>query len=510
MPVAQTRSGRLEGEALDRVCVFKGIPYAAPPVGALRWRAPEPVAPWSGVRDARAFGSAAPQTAIAGGVLAAFNVQEGTSEDCLYLNVWTPGVDGARRPVLVWIHGGGFVIGSGAQQIYDGAELARRGDVVVVTLNYRLGALGFLRLAELTRGEIASTGNEGLLDQMAALEWVRANVAAFGGDPDNVTIFGESAGGMSVATLLALPAARGLFRRAIVQSGGGHSASALSTHARVVEHIVSAAGSPREASALQALTPAQLLAAAAKVQASAAQNPDVPSMMLQPVIDAHVLPELPFDAVARGSAAGIPLLVGSTLEEWKLFALADTTLHTLSEAQLAARLARLGPQAQPLLETYRKALAERGEPVTPRDLYIAIETDRCFRLPGVQLAEAQSAHAPVYSYLFTWKSPLLNGLLGACHAVELGFVFGTLRNRGVGQFCGSGPEAEALSEKMMDGWIAFARGGDPSIASLPWPRYTARDRATMQLGAACGSVLAPLDDERRAWLGVPAQLLGQP
>jgi para-nitrobenzyl esterase len=512
MTIVQTRSGRLQGEARDGLCVFKGIPYAAPPVGPLRWRAPEPVAPWSGVRAATTFGAAAPQTPIAAGVLAAFNVQEGTSEDCLYVNVWTPAVDGGRRPVMVWIHGGGFVIGSGAQSIYDGAELARRGDVVVITLNYRLGPLGFLRLAELTRGAIPSTGNEGLLDQVAALEWVRANVAAFGGDPDNVTIFGESAGGMSVTTLLALPAARGLFHKAIAQSGAGHSAYRPDAHAHVAERILAATGTARDASALRALTSAQLLAATSRVQASAAQDPSIPGLMLQPVVDGESLPELPIEAIARGSAPGVPLLAGSTREEWNLFALTDTALPTLSEAGLVERLARrVGSGAQPLIETYRKAIGERAEPATPRDLYLAIETDRCFRIPGVRLAEAQGAHSPsVYSYLFTWKSPLLNGLLGACHAVELGFVFGTLRERGVAQFCGAGPEAEALCAKVMDSWIAFARSGDPSCASLRWPRYTAADRATMRLGERCEPLLAPLDEERCAWQGVPDRVLGQP
>ncbi len=511
MPVVQTRSGKLEGEARDGLCVFKGIPYAAPPVGPLRWRAPEPVAPWSGVRAATTVGAAAPQNPLAGGILAAFNVEEATSEDCLYLNVWTPAVDAGRRPVLVWIHGGGFVIGSGAQRIYDGAELARRGDVVVVTINYRLGPLGFLRLKELTRGEIPSTGNEGLLDQVAALEWVQANVAAFGGDPDNVTIFGESAGGMSVTTLLALPAARGLFRKAIAQSGAGHSAYGVDVHARVVDRVLAAAGS-RDASALRALTAAQLLAASAKVQAGAAQDPELRGLMYQPVLDGEILPRLPIEDIQKGSAAGVPLLVGTTLEEWKLFALVDPTVSTLSEAGLEERLSRwLGPAAKAVVETYRKARLERGEPIGPRDLYLAIETDRCFRIPSVRLAEAQGTHSPsVYAYLFTWKSPLWNGMLGACHSIELGFVFGTLRDRGIGQFAGSGPQAEELSAKVMDSWIAFARSGDPSTRSLSWPRYTTAERATLVLGETCATALAPFDEERRAWQHAPAHALGQP
>jgi len=225
--IAQTRSGKVEGEERNGLYVFRGIPYAAPPVGAKRWRAPDKVEAWSGVRKAVQFGNAAPQNRIPLEALAAFVIGEPQSEDCLYLNVWTPGLDGERRPVMVWIHGGAFTIGSGAQSIYEGTALAQRGDVVIVTINYRLGPLGFVRLHELTNGRIPSTGNEGMLDQARALEWVRENIAAFGGDPENVTIFGESAGGMSVGTLLGMPSARGLFQKAIPQSGACNTANTL-------------------------------------------------------------------------------------------------------------------------------------------------------------------------------------------------------------------------------------------------------------------------------------------
>jgi para-nitrobenzyl esterase len=215
--------GKLEGDEQNGLFVFKGIPFAAPPVGARRWMPPEKPAAWTGVRDARRFGAVAHQNKLMLSALSAMVVDGEQSEDCLTLNVWTPALDGKRRPVMVWIHGGGFTIGSGSQPIYDGSALARRGDVVLVTVNYRLGPLGYLRLADVTGGKIAASGNEGMLDQVAALEWVRDNTDEFGGDPGNVTIFGESAGGMSVGTLLAMPAARGLFDKAIPQSGACHT-----------------------------------------------------------------------------------------------------------------------------------------------------------------------------------------------------------------------------------------------------------------------------------------------
>jgi para-nitrobenzyl esterase len=252
--------GKLEGDEQGGLSVFKGIPFAAPPVGARRWLAPEKPASWSGVRDARRFGAVNHQNKLMLSALSAFVIDGEQSEDCLTLNVWTPALDGKRRPVMVWIHGGAFTIGSGSQALYDGSVLARRGDTVVVTINYRLGPLGFLRLADVTNGKIPATGSEGMLDQVAALEWVRDSIAEFGGDPGNVTIFGESAGGMSVGTLLAMPAARGLFHKAIPQSGASHTGATVAranhTAERVLSRLRTQAG---DAAVIRALTPAQLL-----------------------------------------------------------------------------------------------------------------------------------------------------------------------------------------------------------------------------------------------------------
>jgi para-nitrobenzyl esterase len=512
--IAQTRSGKIEGEERAGVHVFRGIPYAAAPVGAKRWRAPDKPEAWSGVRKTTAFGAAAPQNPVALEALAAFVIKEPQSEDCLFLNVWTPALDGARRPVMVWIHGGAFTIGSGAQSIYEGSALAKRGDVVVVTINYRLGPLGFLRLDELTGGRIPSTGSEGMQDQVRALEWVRDNIAAFGGDPDNVTIFGESAGGMSVGTLLGMPSARGLFHKAIPQSGACNTANTPAQAARVAAKVGELAG-VRDADALLALTTAQLL----KLSAQLSPGPGVvidktlPGMPMQPVVDGAVVPRLSIDSVAAGSAAGVALLVGATSEEWKLFAALDPSVMTLSDEQLVARFEpRLGAAAKPIIDAYRKARTGRNAPATPAEIFSAIETDRIFRLPGILLSETQAKHdRRVYQYLFAQPSPLFGGMLGACHAVELGFVFGTHREPGVSEFTGQGPAVDALAEQTMDAWLAFARSGDPSCKSLgAWPAYTAAERATMVLGEKSRLERAPLDEERAAWAHAPASVLGQP
>src|SRR5271163_2393000 len=304
--------GKLEGDDQGGLIVFKGIPFAKPPVGALRWLPPEKPASWTDVRDARRFGAAAPQNQLMLSALAAMVVEGEQSEDCLSLNIWTPALDGKRRPVMVWIHGGAFSIGAGSQALYDGSVLARRGDVVLVTVNYRLGPLGFLRLADITNGKIPAGGNEGILDQIAALEWVRDNIAEFGGDPGNVTIFGESAGGMSVGTLLAAPAARGLFLKAIPQSGACHTGAPRERANRNAERIMSKLGASG-ADAIRALTPDQLLKGTLLADG---KTPDPEfGMAYQPVIDGAVMPRAAFEIVSEGASSDVAIMVGSTLDE---------------------------------------------------------------------------------------------------------------------------------------------------------------------------------------------------
>jgi len=507
-PIVDTASGKVEGVFRKGLYVFRGVPYAAPPVGGCRWRPPEPPEPWGGVRPAKEFGPTAPQAPMGIEFLEPPRKQL-QSEDCLYLNVWTPGLDGARRPVLVWIHGGFFTTGAGSWLVYNGRSLSAGGDVVVVTINYRLGLLGFLNLNEITKGRIPATGNEGLLDQVLALEWVRDNISWFGGDPNNVSIFGESAGAMSIGALLAMPKAGGLFHRAILQSGAAHHVNSVEHAQKVADvflEIVDA--KPAEVDKLRSLTEQRIVGAQEQVMARA-RGPKlaVGGLPLGPVVDGDVVPELPLQAIASGSADDVPILIGTNLDEWKLFAVWDKNLADLSEDGLLRRCQRFIPdgRATELIETYRQARSRRNLPVTPAELYIAIQTDRVFRMPAVRLAEAHyRRQQATYMYLFDWVSPLMNAILGSCHALDLGFVFAILD----ANFNGSGDDARDLSRKMQEAWTAFARHGDPSCRSIgDWKRYDDR-RETMALGRRCALVEAPCDEERRAWEPFTDSVLG--
>ncbi len=494
---AEIAQGKLQGVGRDGVLRFNGIPYAKPPVGPLRWRLPEPPEPWTGVRDASRFGNIAPQVASASG--AVLGTTPGTrSEDCLYLNVQTPACDDAGRPVMVWIHGGAFNTGAGSVGTYSGKFLVPRGDIVLVTINYRLGALGFLNLADATGGKLPGTGAEGLADQIAALRWVKDNIAAFGGDPHNVTIFGESAGGMSVGALLGAPSARGLYHKAIPQSGASDIGYARETSARVARHVLDALGAedPTE-------LPWEALLKVQEAMLAAPREIGV-GMPFAPTIDGTILPRRPILAVAEGAAAGIPLLTGTTRDEWKLFTVAAENLKTLDAVGLRKMTVRL------VGEAHADAVLAGYTAGTPFDRWNEIMTDHSFFVPATRLLEAQGAHAPVYAYRFDWASPFLGGALGACHALELGFTFGTLRMKGAAPFFGEGPEAEALSDAMMDSWIAFAQDGNPSNdTSGAWMRYDAKKRATTIFGDGAPHVTsAPNETRRKAWESVPAEKIG--
>jgi len=505
MATARARSGDVEGVEEQGIQIFRGIPFARPPVGTLRFAAPEREQPWRGTRRCHEFGSSAPQSPMA---LPLPGMDVGPmDEDCLYLNVYTPAADDGRRPVMVWIHGGGFVIGSGSQPIYDGVPLAQRGDVVVVTVNYRLGPLGFLYLKDLCPDLTGAVGNVGIRDQIAALAWVRESIAAFGGDPDNVTVFGESAGGMSVGTLLGAPAARGLFRRAIPQSGAAHNVHTRESATEVARHFLEGLGvAPVDAASKLREIPADKLLDTQQ-QTILKLGTRVGLLPFQPLVDGDSLPEPPLEAVRSGRAAGVDLLIGTTRDEWKLFGFLDRGLATLDESGLVKRLApQVGGEqaAARMLDAYRSARS--GSAASPKELFFAIETDRVFRVPAIRLAEAQQRrHDAVYMYLFTWESPMMGGALGSCHAIELPFVFGKLGAEGSELFTGGGPEAERLCQQTMDAWLAFARSGDPGHAGLPggrWPAYEPERRATLRLGRETLCDDAPADAERAAWEGL--------
>ena len=503
--LVRTKYGSIEGIKEDGLFIFKGVPYAAPPVGHLRWMPPRPPEPWQGVRPALDFGPTAPQTRLGNGI-AGLSAVEPQSEDCLYLNVWTPGLDDGRRPVLVWIHGGVFNLGSGSQPAYGGSRLAARTDVVVVTINYRLGMLGFLNLREVTGGRIPATGNEGLLDQMAAFAWVRDNIASFGGDPDNVTAFGESAGGMSIGCMLAMPQAKGLFHKAILESGVGSTAVPLEAAVGVAEAFLKVVGlAPDDIEALKAMPVERLLAADLELRAALAGPGQPPRHgVTPPVIDFATLPEQPLKAIRQGSAKDVPLIVGTNLDEWRFFGALDPHFPTIGEGEMTRYLQPFlrTEHAAPLLQTYRHARTQRGQGASPPELVSAVLSDVMFRMRAVHVVEAQERlGSPVYSYLFTWKTKPAGGLLGACHLAEIGFVFGTHD----AHFWGSGSEADALSRNLQDAWTAFSRTGDPSSPGVGrWPRYGDR-RVTMILDEECRLEEAPYDEERRAWEMIPGE-----
>jgi para-nitrobenzyl esterase len=490
----ETASGRVTGVDEDGVRVFRGIPFAGAPTATHRFRPPRPVEPWKGVRTAGEYGDWAPQNPPPG---LFSSVPSGPqSENCLTLNVWTPGFGGAARPVLLWIHGGAFLFGSGASPLYEGKALAARGDVVVVTVNYRLGILGYLAHPEL------GGGNWGLLDQIAALKWVRENIASFGGNPGNVTAFGESAGGMSVGDLLTAPAARGLFHKAIIQSGPPYATS-MKGAIDSADNVLRQAGVGGVAG-LRDVAVADLLRIQEAVVAR--RRADLPFI---PVVDLATLPELPATSITAGSSASVPLLIGTNREEATVFLASDPDSRDPDEATLRTKIERsfslnaVKREAAEVIELYRRARRARGDPASPRDIWVAIETDRMFRIGSIETAEHQSHHhKKTFCYQFTWSSPAFGGAIAAGHAVELPFVFGTLSAPRMDTFAGSGPEAETLSRRMMDAWIAFARKSDPSTSALGrWPPYESDQRATMLLGAEPKVENAPQDDERRIWTG---------
>ncbi len=510
MAIVETQNGRVNGAEINGLHAFMGIPFAAPPVGERRWAAPVDPESWGGVLEADNWSGQSWQPIMEGmGPLDfAFNAGAASNrnEDCLYLNVWTPGLDDRKRPVLVWIHGGGFSGGTGGTPMYDGTSLAQRGDAVVVTINYRLGALGFLNLNEVTGGRIPATGNEGLLDQVHALKWVRDNIERFGGDPGRVTIFGESAGGMSVGALLAFDPAQGLYHRAIPQSGACSTAQSTSQAAQVAEAVLDSVGISTNAGVDEflALDPEKLVEAG---QAASAKLGG--AMVFQPCVDGSQLSDLPINGVANGSADGIPVMVGATRDEWRLFTSMEGFEVNLDDAMLEGALGMRIDEPAKVIAAYKEARSARGQDAAPNDLFAAIETDRIFRIPAIRLAETLAERGQsAYQYLFTWDSPWGDGSLGSPHAIDIGFVFGTHEfSEGSGEFFGQGSDADTLAEQVQDAWLAFASDGNPRTDALSdWQAYSQDTRSTALFGQPVEVASDPFGPEREIWNEVEAQV----
>ncbi|MBO1335549.1 carboxylesterase/lipase family protein [Streptomyces sp. VRA16 Mangrove soil] len=500
---ALTTSGEVRGERLrGGVERYLGIPYAADPVGELRFRPPVRPAPWTGVRDARAASPAPPQGPdfLLENVVGADRVATDEA-GCLTVNVWTPGGSTVARPVMVWVHGGAYVQGYGHQVWTDGARLAERYGVVVVSLNYRLGALGWLYVAELLGDAYAASANLGLQDQIAALAWVRDNIGRFGGDPRRVTVFGESAGGGSVAALLGAPAARPLLHRAILQSPPPREVHSLDTAREAARAYAGVLKEQTGSDDVRAATAGQLLAAQEELMARSTLG----SLPFRPVVDGSVLPLHPLQALRNGCCAHIPVIAGTTEHEGRLFVgLAGPVV----EDEVAAALAADFPDAGHRERADAVYRAQEGDSATAR--MAGIVTDRLFREPtDAFLDAAAEGGGRVWSYLFRERTPVLGGQLGSPHTLEIPYVFDVLDAPGLDAWVGDAPD-QRLADAMSGAWAQFAHEGAPAHHLLPsWPRFTAAERATLLLGGALpgdpvGRVAFDPFGERRALWGETA------
>jgi para-nitrobenzyl esterase len=474
--IADTSYGKIRGAVTGDIKVFKGIPYGANTEGKNRFMPPVKPAPWTGVRDALAWGPTAPQGGGAGNGRSGNRPAE--SEDCLVINVFTPSLEStSKRPVMVWLHGGGFSTGSGSGAITEGANLAHTGDVVVVSLNHRLNVLGFSYLGEQAGSDFALSGGVGMLDIVQALEWVRDNIAHFGGDPNLVTIFGQSGGGRKVSTLMSMPSAQGLFHRAIVESGAVLQLKTREDAILYTDLLLAELGLRKDqVRELQSVPLDRLLAANAAALKKTDQT--APGYTANtPMVDGKAIPTNPWDPAAPALSAKIPLLIGWARTEETLYDRPTPETLALDEAGLEARAAkRLGIDSTPVIETYRKAHPE----ASPWDLYILIATDHPRGIYTRELAKRKAAQAaaPAYLYRFDWETPEGGGHMRSPHTIEIQFVFHNIAI--AGPLISKMPTAHALADKTTAAWVAFARTGNPNTPGIPrWPAYSAATRDTM-------------------------------
>ena len=488
--VAETSNGPVRGYCEDRLKVFKGLRYGAPPTGLARFKPPQPPQAWSEAAEATGYGAPSIQSGLAAGERRSSAAdppapdEPASNEDCLFLNVWTPGLDAARRPVMVWLHGGGFANGSGGASMYDGGALARKGDVVTVTVNHRLNVFGYLHLGEVFGPDYAQSGAAGMLDIVQALEWVRDNIEAFGGDPADVTIFGESGGGWKVSLLLGMPAARGLFQKAIIQSGPGLTAKPIAEADKTARALLDKLG---------VKTPADLAAVPTDVLSRESVTVGgEPIRLYTPVLDGTAIPRHPFEPDASPLNADVPVLIGTNKDESTLFLLAHPRFGEFADEDVA-KLARTaaGEKADDLLAALRRAYPD----YSPTHIGCAAQTVGGMWINSVRLAERKAAQnaAPAFMYMLTWETPVSRGRLKSPHAVEIPLVFDNVEK--ARNFVGRGDDPQVVADQMSDAWLAFARTGDPG-----WPAYDTARRATMMFNVESGVEDDPLP-EVRAVLG---------
>ena len=488
----QAAAGSIQGRVKNDALLFAGIPYAQAPVESLRFRPPQPLAKFSEPYPALKFSPAAPQIP-SGGMTDSAPVR--WSEDCLYLNISAPlavleNGDAGGRAVMVWIHGGGYTSGQGAIPWYNGNRFAKNNDIVVVSINYRLGALGFVDLTHLGE-EFATSNINGTLDQIAALQWVQDNIAAFGGDPSRVTIAGESAGGFSVATLMACPSAEGLFQQAIPQSGACHHTLPREASKKVTEHFLGELGL-RSAVEIEAASADDILIAQRATSAYFAQGAGQVNSLgvaVSPFYPVHgnaTLPDDPLTAARNGASSTVRVLTGSNKDETTLWSTGETSREKL-ERTVA------GYHAVEALAVYQRTRPEASS----HDLLVALTTDHMFRIPAIRLAEARQEAAPTFMYQFNWRSRALNGVLAATHSLEIPFAFNNLDQAGVDFFLGPGPSPQGLADTMHKAWCDFIKTGEPG-----WPAYDSDTRATMFFDDIYAVVEDPDPEERAAWNGI--------
>jgi para-nitrobenzyl esterase len=516
-PVVETTSGKIRGFRNEGTYTFRGVRYGASTAGKNRFMPPQKPIAWTGVRDATSYGYSAPQTnpSTLGSaapetemtkILAGsdeFRAAPAESEDCLFLNVWTSGLDAAgKRPVMVWLHGGGYSMGSASSLLYDGTNLARRGNVVVVGVNHRLNVFGYTHLGDLGPQEFAHSGNAGQLDIIAALQWIRDNIEHFGGDPGRVMIFGESGGGSKVSMLLASPPAKGLFHSAVIESGPGIRMGEREAATKVAEMLLAELGlDAGRLSELQKLSTEKILAAYFATTAALARQGGgrggLGGGAFGPVLDPEVLPAHPFYPTASRVSEGVPVIVGWNKTESTVFSLSDAQLFSLDEAGMRKRIEGIvGPEADRLIKAYQKEYPD----LSPSAVYFYISSYSMMGAGSVAIAERKAAlgKAPAYLYRFDWETPVFNGKLISPHGIEMPMVFDNVDRGGIA-LTGGGEEARHLEARMSEAWIAFAGAGDPNTkkSGLPkWEPYDSAKRATMTFNKESKVIYDPQREQR--------------